>query len=216
MIIMENDSQLSVGFRIMSEADLSSVIEIEKRSFREPWPRNRFLQHISGGQGSPCVVLEGEKRVIGYFVVELRAESTHIINLAIHPDHRRQGHASRCLAMIHRLAHRAIEIASSRDAALQPLGGAKLSSAALPSAAGPKSARWQAQPGASPPRDRHAGEIYLEVEERNLAAQLLYRKRGFRATKILPKHYESLDEDGYLMVRKIIAEKPPGAEAEGA
>ena len=212
---METDSPLSVGFRIMSEEDVSSIVEIERRSFREPWTRERFLQHLSGGQASPCVVLEGEGRVIGYFIVELRAESTHILNLAIHPDHRRKGHASRCLTMIHRLAHRALEIANARDTTLQPLGGAKLSSAALPSAAGPKSARWQAQAGASTPPDRHAGEIYLEVQEGNLPAQLLYRKMGYRATKILPKHYESLDEDGYLMVRKI-AEKPPAPGAEGA
>jgi ribosomal-protein-alanine N-acetyltransferase len=215
MISMESDSPLPVGFRIMSEADLPSILQIEKRSFREPWPRERFVQYIAGGQASPCVVLESEGRVIGYFVVELRAESTHIINLAVHPDHRRRGHASRCLAMIQRLAHRAIEIASARDAALQPLGGAKLSSAAaLPSAAGVKSTRWRGPPGASPPPDRHAGEIYLEVEERNLAAQLLYRKMGYRATKILPRHYESLDEDGYLMVRKI-AQEPAGAGAAG-
>jgi ribosomal-protein-alanine N-acetyltransferase len=210
---METSSPLSLGFRIMSEADLPSILEIEKQSFREPWSRERFLQYLSGGQASPSVVLESEGRVIGYFVVELRAESTHILNLAIHRDHRRRGHAMRSLTMIHRLAHRAAEIASARDTALQPLGGAKLSSAALPSGAGAKRVPWQGQAGTGRAPDRHAGEIYLEVEERNLPAQLLYRKMGYRAVKILPRHYESLDEDGYLMVRKILEE--PAAAAGG-
>lgn len=41
--------------------------------------------------------------------------------------------------------------------------------------------------------------VELEVRERNLAAQLLYRKAGYRAVEILRRHYG--EEDGYLMRR---------------
>jgi len=39
--------------------------------------------------------------------------------------------------------------------------------------------------------------VELEVRESNLAAQLLYRKAGYRAIEILRKYYG--EEDGYLM-----------------
>ena len=48
-------------------------------------------------------------------------------------------------------------------------------------------------------------EISLEVEESNLPAQLLYRKMGYRATKVLRNFYRALGEDGYKMVRKVSA-----------
>ena len=51
--------------------------------------------------------------------------------------------------------------------------------------------------------DSHEGQIYLEVEEGNLPAQLLYRKMGFRAVKILRNYYPLVHEDGYKMVRQI-------------
>ena len=43
--------------------------------------------------------------------------------------------------------------------------------------------------------------IELEVRETNLAAQLLYRKAGYRAVEILRSHYG--EEDGYLMRREL-------------
>ena len=47
--------------------------------------------------------------------------------------------------------------------------------------------------------------IELEVRETNLAAQLLYRKAGYRAVEILREHYGN--EDGYLMRRELPSSK---------
>ena len=44
-------------------------------------------------------------------------------------------------------------------------------------------------------------ELALDVQEENLAAQLLYRKAGFRVTEIRKGFYQS--QDGYHMVRKL-------------
>jgi ribosomal protein S18 acetylase RimI-like enzyme len=41
----------------------------------------------------------------------------------------------------------------------------------------------------------------LHVQERNLAAQLLYRKMGYRAVEILNNVYE--DQDAYRMVKRL-------------
>ncbi len=42
-------------------------------------------------------------------------------------------------------------------------------------------------------------EILLEVRERNLGAQLFFRKQNFFAVTVLRKHYEDTQEDAYIM-----------------
>ncbi|PHY00876.1 MAG: ribosomal-protein-alanine N-acetyltransferase [Planctomycetaceae bacterium] len=41
--------------------------------------------------------------------------------------------------------------------------------------------------------------ILLEVRERNLPAQLFFRKQGFRAISVLKDFYQDTTEDAYLM-----------------
>ncbi len=53
-------------------------------------------------------------------------------------------------------------------------------------------------------RRRGSVRLDLEVQESNLPAQLLYRKAGYRATRILRNYYPSTHEDGYRMVRALV------------
>jgi len=48
-----------------------------------------------------------------------------------------------------------------------------------------------------------SAQITLEVEESNLAAQLCYKKAGYRGTRVLRNYYPDTQEDGYRMVRKL-------------
>ena len=41
--------------------------------------------------------------------------------------------------------------------------------------------------------------VLLEVRETNLAAQLFFRKQGFRAVSVLRDYYEDTTEDAYVM-----------------
>ena len=58
-------------------------------------------------------------------------------------------------------------------------------------------------------RKRGSLRIVLEVRETNLAAQLLYRKAGYRVTLILRNYYSAAREDAYHMERAL--EEPAGA-----
>ena len=44
-------------------------------------------------------------------------------------------------------------------------------------------------------------EIVLEVRERNLAAQLFFKRCGFWSTGIIREYYDDTDEDAYQFVR---------------
>lgn len=43
------------------------------------------------------------------------------------------------------------------------------------------------------------GSITVVIRERNLPAQMLFKKNGFRAINIIKNYYEEIDEDAYLM-----------------
>ena len=195
---MQGEALASASFRIMTAADVPAVLDIEKLSFRIPWNAERFTGLLSGPYGATCVVLENAGKIVSYFVVELRAESTHILNLAVHPEHRRKGHAMRCLAFIQKLARRAFDIGCGRDPS-QSLASSRVGERESTEV---RAGRWSRRK-VTQALDEHAGRIHLEVGESNLAAQLLYRKAGYRATRILRNHYPGLDEDAYEMVRKI-------------
>ena len=170
-------------FRIMLQSDLPAVLAVEKRSFRQPWDREQFLGAVGGKSGARAFVLESSGRPIAYYVLEFEGRNIHLLNLAVHPQHRRRGHGSRILAEIERRCLEAIEsgAAAARRGTL-PDPGRDEDEASTPLA-----------------------EIYLEVQETNLPAQLLYKKMGYRATKVLRNHYRALGEDGYRMVRKVYA-----------
>jgi [ribosomal protein S18]-alanine N-acetyltransferase len=46
-------------------------------------------------------------------------------------------------------------------------------------------------------------QIFLEVRETNVPAQLFFSKRGFRAISVLKNHYDDTREDAYLMRYRI-------------
>ena len=58
---------------------------------------------------------------------------------------------------------------------------------------------------------QHRSRIVLEVRETNLLAQILFRKRGFRAVSVLREYYEDTPEDAivfeYVTKRGIMADK---------
>lgn len=53
-------------------------------------------------------------------------------------------------------------------------------------------------------------EIRTEVRESSIAAQLLFKALGFRATKVLRDYYEDSSEDAYLMRYLVADHKPVG------
>lgn len=74
----------------MGLADLEIVLEIERLSFISPWTKGMFEDTID----SPIarnLVLEKENKVIGYIMLYSVEDEAHIMNIAVHPVHRRKG-----------------------------------------------------------------------------------------------------------------------------
>lgn len=80
----------------MEVADLSAVLDIERRSYGYPWSEQVFRDCMRAGYG--CFVATGRRQgVEGYMVVSCAAGEGHILNLCVDPGCRRHGVASELL-----------------------------------------------------------------------------------------------------------------------
>jgi ribosomal-protein-alanine N-acetyltransferase len=93
-------------------ADLDSVMEIERLSFKSPWSRQVFAEELARSWAHVDVVRKilpglGAGSIVAFCNYWLVADEVHVLNLASHPQERRTGHASRLLAHVVEYARRA-------------------------------------------------------------------------------------------------------------
>lgn len=85
------------GVRRLEYADLPAVLAIERQSFRTPWSLAMFVLELSKPSGI-CLAMSGERgELLGYLVCSRYADVWHLMNVAVTPDRRRAGIASRLL-----------------------------------------------------------------------------------------------------------------------
>jgi ribosomal-protein-alanine N-acetyltransferase len=77
----------------MHENDIPAILEIEQISFSTPWSGQSFLNEIYNKYALSKVVVF-EENIIGYICANYLLHESHILNLAVHPDFRRQGVAT--------------------------------------------------------------------------------------------------------------------------
>lgn len=94
---MQNALSQSVLIREMKESDLEEILEIEKKSFADPWSRKLFKETLSFPHSVNFVLRESTGALLGYINFYLIGEEAHMLNLAIHPDFRKKGVATHLL-----------------------------------------------------------------------------------------------------------------------
>ena len=96
-------------FRITAstEADLDAVLEIERLCFPAPWARQAFADELARPWARLAVLRQSTSGpLVGFCNYWLVADEVHILNIAVHPKARRQGHAARLLRHILEEGHR--------------------------------------------------------------------------------------------------------------
>lgn len=81
------DTQIHI--RWMIRRDMQEVLQTETESFHVPWTEDDFL-HCLRQRNCIGMVAECGDQVIGHVIYELHRNRLHILNLAIHPNNRRQ------------------------------------------------------------------------------------------------------------------------------
>jgi [ribosomal protein S18]-alanine N-acetyltransferase len=70
--------------------DVAAVHEIERLSFRTPWPAYAFEQELKGNRLAHYVVARAGDRVVGFAGIWMMVDEAHITTFSVHPEWRRQ------------------------------------------------------------------------------------------------------------------------------
>lgn len=101
---MSEDSQ-NIRLRLMKPDDLDRVLNIEKRSYADPWLREHFEYELMVSSISKMMVLEIHHEVIAYVGIWLLPPEIHITNITVDPEYRYQGLGTRLMEYVMDLAY---------------------------------------------------------------------------------------------------------------
>lgn len=81
---------LDLQIRWLIRRDLVSVLDIETRSYRNPWSEEDFLTTL---RAKNCIgmVIEKDKKIVGSMIYELYKSRLEIMNFTVDPEVRRRG-----------------------------------------------------------------------------------------------------------------------------
>jgi ribosomal-protein-alanine N-acetyltransferase len=78
----------SFDFRYMREEDIDQILEVEHASFTTPWSREAFYNELHNNRFAVYIVLEENKKVVGYCGAWIVIDEAHVTNVAILPEYR--------------------------------------------------------------------------------------------------------------------------------
>ena len=81
----------SAVIRPMRDEDIAAVQDIERRAYDFPWSASIFSDCLRVGYC--CWVLDTGDGLAGYGIMSVAVEESHILNVCVAPEARRQGHA---------------------------------------------------------------------------------------------------------------------------
>jgi [ribosomal protein S18]-alanine N-acetyltransferase len=82
--------------RRLAYSDLPAAISIERRSFPTPWSLAMFVLELSKPSGI-CLAATGGGELLGYLVCSRYDRVWHLMNVAVAPERRRGGVATRLI-----------------------------------------------------------------------------------------------------------------------
>ena len=87
----------------MTYAHVAQIANLEKICFHDPWSEKSVASELTNPLSLWLVALEGD-RVAGYVGSQSVMGESDMMNVAVHPDYRRQGIAEKlCLALVEAL-----------------------------------------------------------------------------------------------------------------
>src|SRR5213082_590651 len=91
---------MRIKIRDAASRDLPQILEIERLSFDHPWSRDSFIRELALPFSRTIVAATHDAHkdaLSGYLCRWLVADECHILNVAVHPEHRRSGLAAHLL-----------------------------------------------------------------------------------------------------------------------
>jgi [ribosomal protein S18]-alanine N-acetyltransferase len=104
--------------------DLPAIVAIERASYSHPWSEESLRSAIEDVPGTRIAVLRSGREPLAYCISQVAADEVQVLNLAVHPEHRRRGLARRLLNVALRAASQQgartawLEVRESNESAL--------------------------------------------------------------------------------------------------
>lgn len=90
----------------MTTQDIAAVLEIERRSFATPWPRDAYTHELDHNRTAVYLVARQDEAIVGYAGMWVVIDEAHITTIAVDPPLRGLGIGER---LVIGLVDRAIE-----------------------------------------------------------------------------------------------------------
>ena len=74
----------------MDESHVAAIAELEKRCFNDPWSEKSIATELTSKLSCWLVAMEGET-LVGYVGSQSVLGESDMMNIAVHPEHRRKG-----------------------------------------------------------------------------------------------------------------------------
>lgn len=87
---------MCVTINLMKEDDIDGVLDISSLSFSVSWSRDSYIEELNNPIAK-YFVAKADNKVIGFAGTWIVLDEAHITNIAIHPNYRKKGIASKLL-----------------------------------------------------------------------------------------------------------------------
>lgn len=107
---------------LMNANHVAAIAELETLCFSDPWPEAAIVPELTNPLSLWLVAMDGD-RLAGYIGSQTVMEETDMMNVAVHPDYRRQGIGEQLiLSLVEKLKARGsrilrLEVRASNEAA---------------------------------------------------------------------------------------------------
>jgi ribosomal-protein-alanine N-acetyltransferase len=86
-----------VSLEAMRLEDIPRVVEIERDSFRTPWPRDAYTHELTENRLAAYIVARADAEIVGYAGMWVILDEAHITTIAVDPAYRGQHVGERLL-----------------------------------------------------------------------------------------------------------------------
>jgi len=122
------EKQMRVHIVPMTADHLDEIAALERVCFTDPWSRNMLAEELDNALSAFLAALDGAGKVIGYAGLQVVLDEGYILNVAVAPEHSRQGVAGKLLQVFldfakgNRLSFLTLEVRASNYAAISLYG----------------------------------------------------------------------------------------------
>ena len=86
-----------IGIAPLKRKHLPQMLEIERQSFPDPWGPISFRSVLSSRICKNLGMFGAGEMLLGYILCQKILDELHILNIAVHPSHRRRGIAEKLM-----------------------------------------------------------------------------------------------------------------------